>query len=105
MRWSLHHYAPEESPKNPTYALGVELRLRPLRLAARERAGMDTAREYRQRAAICLRLAHESRDAYVKIALTELASELSGMADTAESHEADRRWPKISRRELERSSG
>jgi hypothetical protein len=72
---------------------------------SRKGAGMDTAREYRQRAAVCLRLAHESPDAYVKIALTELAAELSSMADTAESHQADRRWPKISWRELERNSG
>ena len=66
---------------------------------------MDTAREYRQRAAVCLRLANESRDAYVKVALTELASELSGMADTVEACEVDRRWPKISRHDLRSNSG
>lgn len=52
---------------------------------------MDTAREYRQRAAVCLRLAHESREAYVKVALTELANELNGMADTVETREVDQR--------------
>jgi hypothetical protein len=66
---------------------------------------MDSAREYRQRAAVCLRLAHESRDAFVKIALTELASEFSSMAETVERREAVRRWPKISQRELEINSG
>jgi hypothetical protein len=66
---------------------------------------MDTAREYRQRAATCLRLARESNDAYVKVALTELANELGSMADTVESCEVDQRWPKISRRDLGSSSG
>lgn len=66
---------------------------------------MDTAREYRQRAAVCLRLANESRDAYVKVALTELASELSSMADTVETRVVDRRWPSISRCDLEGNSG
>jgi hypothetical protein len=66
---------------------------------------MDTAREYRQRAAVCLQLANESRDAYVKVALTELASDLSSMADTVESREVDRRWPSISRREMDGKSG
>jgi hypothetical protein len=46
--------------------------------------GMDTAREYRQRAVACLRLAKESREAYVKVALTELASEFSSLADSVE---------------------
>jgi hypothetical protein len=59
-------------------------------------AGMDTAREYRQRAAVCLQLANESRDAYVRVALTELASDLSSMADTAETCEVDQRRPKVS---------
>ena len=45
---------------------------------------MDNAREYRQRAATCLRLAHESTDIYVKLALTELASEFSDKAGTIE---------------------
>ena len=45
---------------------------------------MDNAREYRQRAATCLRLAHESTDFYVKLALTELAGEFCGKADTIE---------------------
>jgi hypothetical protein len=57
---------------------------------------MDTAREYRQRAAVCLQLANESRDAYVRVALTELASDLSSMADTAETCEVDQRRPKVS---------
>ena len=47
-------------------------------------AGMDTAREYRQRAVACLRLAKESREAYVKVALTELASKFSSLADSVE---------------------
>ena len=45
---------------------------------------MDTAREYRQRAVACLRLANESREAYVKVALTELASEFRSLADSIE---------------------
>ena len=57
---------------------------------------MDTAREYRQRAAVCLQLAHESRDVYVKAALTELASEFHGMAETAETCGIDHRSPKVS---------
>ena len=57
---------------------------------------MDTAREYRERAVACLRLANESRDAYVKVALTELASEFSDMADTVETGGIDQRPPKIS---------
>jgi hypothetical protein len=54
---------------------------------------MDTAREYRQRAADCLQLANEASDAYVKVALTELASEFRGMADTAESYGINRHRP------------
>jgi hypothetical protein len=57
---------------------------------------MDTAGEYRQRAAACLRLASESSDAYVKVALTELATEFSGMADTVETSEVDRSRQKAS---------
>ena len=45
---------------------------------------MDTAREYRQRAVACLRLANESKEAYVKVALTELASEFRSLADSIE---------------------
>lgn len=47
--------------------------------------GMDTEREYRQRAEDCLRLANEAGDAFVKAALAELASEFHSMADTAEA--------------------
>jgi hypothetical protein len=46
---------------------------------------MDTAREYRQRAAVCLRLANDASEVYVKIALAELAGELSEMADNVET--------------------
>jgi hypothetical protein len=66
---------------------------------------MDTAREYRQRAATCLRLAHESSDAFVRAALTELASKFHGMAETAETFEVDRRRLKISWRDARSSSG
>ena len=45
---------------------------------------MDSAREYRQHAAACLRLAHESTEFYVKLALTELAGEFSDKASTIE---------------------
>lgn len=54
---------------------------------------MDTAMEYRQRAENCLQLANEASDAYVKVALTELASEFRGMADTAESYGINRHRP------------
>jgi hypothetical protein len=57
---------------------------------------MDTAREYRQRAAACLRLATESSDVYVQAALTELASEFQGMADMAETSGIDQRPSKVS---------
>jgi hypothetical protein len=57
---------------------------------------MDTVGEYRQRAATCLRLANESRDAYVKVALTELAIELSSMADSVENCGIDEHRPKVS---------
>jgi hypothetical protein len=57
---------------------------------------MDTVGEYRQRAATCLRLANESRDAYVKVALTELAIELSSMADSVETCGIDERRQKVS---------
>ncbi len=56
---------------------------------------MDTAGEYRQRAAVCLRLAYESRDVYVKAALTELASEFHGMAETAETCGIDQKLPRV----------
>jgi hypothetical protein len=63
-----------------------------MRLAvSRKGADMDTAREYRQRAVTCLRLANESSDAYVRVALTELASELSSMADSVETSGRDER--------------
>jgi hypothetical protein len=65
-------------------------------LRSRKWAAMDTEGEYRQRAATCLRLANESRDAYVKVALTELAIELSSMADSVETCGIDERRPKIS---------
>ena len=42
----------------------------------------NTAREYRQRAVACLRLANESREAYVKVALTELASKFRSLANS-----------------------
>ena len=45
---------------------------------------MDTPREYRQRAADCLRLANEASDVYVAAALTELAIDFRKMADFAE---------------------
>jgi hypothetical protein len=57
---------------------------------------MDTAREYRQRAVTCLRLANESSDAYVRVALTELASELSSMADSVETCSSDARRQRVS---------
>jgi hypothetical protein len=57
---------------------------------------MDTAGEYRQRAAACLRLANESGDAYVRVALTELAGEFSSMAESVETNGSDKRRPNIS---------
>jgi hypothetical protein len=45
---------------------------------------MDTSREYRQRAAICLQLANEASDVYVKAALTELAADFDQMAKAME---------------------
>jgi hypothetical protein len=65
---------------------------------------MDTAREYRHRAAICLRLANESRDAFVRAALTELASKFHGMAEAAETCEVGRHRPEISWRDSWSSS-
>jgi hypothetical protein len=106
VRWNLHHRPDGIPEQNPTYALGASFGFAAERLAARETgAGMDTAREYRQRAAVCLRLANESRDAYVREALTELASDLSSMADTAETREVDGRWPSISPRYMNGKSG
>jgi hypothetical protein len=57
---------------------------------------MDTAREYRQRAVTCLRLANESSDAYVRVALTELASDFISMADSVETYDVDQRRRKTS---------
>jgi hypothetical protein len=50
---------------------------------------MNSEKEYRQRAKECLQLANEATDLYVKVALTELASEFRNMADGAG---ADRDW-------------
>jgi predicted AAA+ superfamily ATPase len=66
------------------------------RVAVEKEAGMDTIGEYRQRAATCLRLANESRDAYVRVALTELAIEFSSMADAVETCGSDDRRSKMS---------
>jgi hypothetical protein len=52
---------------------------------------MNTAREYWQHAAACLRLAHESSEFYVKVALTELAGEYCRKADTIETCGNDQR--------------
>jgi hypothetical protein len=52
-----------------------------------------------------LRLAKESSDAFVRAALTELASELHGMAEIAETREVHRRQPNVSWREPRSSSG
>jgi hypothetical protein len=57
---------------------------------------MDTVGEYRQRAATCWQLANESRDAYVRVALTELAIEFSSLADSVETDGSDKRRPNIS---------
>jgi hypothetical protein len=51
---------------------------------------MDTSREYRQRAALCLQLANEARDAYVRSALIELAIEFRQMAEAMERRENSR---------------
>ena len=45
---------------------------------------MNTPREYRQKAADCLKLASETTQAYVKAALTELAREFRETADKIE---------------------
>jgi hypothetical protein len=45
---------------------------------------MDTPKEYRQRAADCLKLADEAPEAYVKAALIEHAAELVQAADLIE---------------------
>ena len=55
---------------------------------------MDTAGEYRHRAISCLRLASEARESYVKVALTELAIELSSLADSVETCGIDQHRPK-----------
>jgi hypothetical protein len=55
--------------------------------------------EFRQRAIDCLRLANEATDAYVKVALTDLAAELRHKAESfdrrdrqsQERHQAGRR--------------
>ena len=57
---------------------------------------MDTAGEYRHRAISCLRLASEAREPYVKVALTELAIELSSLANSVETCGVDERRRKIS---------
>jgi hypothetical protein len=54
------------------------------RFCREETVAMDTSREYRQRAAICLQLANEANDVYVKAALAELAAEFRDMADAME---------------------
>jgi len=46
---------------------------------------MPTAKEYRQRAEECLRLARAAGELYVKIALTELAQEFHRTADDLEA--------------------
>jgi hypothetical protein len=68
----------------------------PASVAVSKGAGMDTAAEYRQRAITCLRLASESSEPYVKAALTELAVELSSLADSVETFGADEGRGKMS---------
>jgi hypothetical protein len=45
---------------------------------------METSRQYRQQAADCLQLANEASDAYVKVSLTELATEFRHRAEAVE---------------------
>jgi hypothetical protein len=45
---------------------------------------MKTSRQYRQQAADCLQLANEASDAYVKVSLTELATEFRQRAEAVE---------------------
>jgi len=46
---------------------------------------MPTAKEYRQRAEECLRLARSAGELYVKVALAELAQEFHRTADDLEA--------------------
>ena len=56
------------------------------------KAAMAMARQYRQRADDCRRLANEASDAYVRVALAELAMEFRKMADDADdADDAERR--------------
>jgi hypothetical protein len=51
---------------------------------------MPTAKEYRQRAEECLRLARSAGELYVKIALAELAQEFHHTADDLEARVVNR---------------
>ena len=50
---------------------------------------MSSPKEYRQRAEECLQLANEATDIYVRVALSELATEFQTTADAME-RERDR---------------
>ena len=47
---------------------------------------MDVSRQYRQQEDFCLRLASAASEEYVKVALTELATEYHQKAEDAERH-------------------
>jgi hypothetical protein len=55
---------------------------------------METSRQYRQHAADCLQLANEASDAYVKVSLTELATEFRHRAEVVEQLDDQDHQPK-----------
>jgi hypothetical protein len=62
---------------------GARLRKNP-RACRQGTIAMETSRQYRQHAADCLQLASEASDAYVKVSLTELATEFRHRAEAVE---------------------
>ena len=45
---------------------------------------MQTSKEYRHNAEICLKLASETKEIYAKVALVDLATEFRALADDLE---------------------
>jgi hypothetical protein len=45
---------------------------------------MQTTKQYRHNAEVCLKLASETKEIYAKIALTDLATEFRGLAEDLE---------------------
>jgi len=62
-----------------------------------EGTSMDASRQYRQQEVVCLRLASEASENYVKVALTELAADFHQKAEQAKRRHqhATRDWVRL----------